>query len=479
MAFLEASVLLGILGGLCALYLLALGGPKFRLDDAYIVLNNAQALRAPDTSFPETPALHGSTSLLHTLAAALVAPVFGMELGLMVLAWGAIGLNGLGILQLTRQAELPRYIGVAVVACALTTGDLVQVYLNGLETGLAMAVLTWLIVLHRGGGRALPFLAAAAPFVRPELALLSALVLAGWCLRGERHAEAPPLLRAGLAFSSVFIGLLLLQYWASGSLLPTTGDAKKYFFITKETGFFESSAIGATQVFLFFLLMLPQSLFLLGLVRRRSRLYVLFAAVFLGYYMVFQPLTLHQNFYRYMYLLLPLCFLGAIELASSKNKGIRAFSTMMILVVLVLNVKGAAVSVPAGMETVRAKYETLSDAADWIDRVLEPSETVLIHDVGYVSFATDQRFFDIVGLKTPAAIEINRQFSYHGGEEGRGRALAEMAELSGARTILVSEGWNRGFRLVDHLAAEGWTPTPHPAGNPAGLEAYILAPPGG
>ena len=110
-ASLEAGVLLVILVMGFAVYLSALGGPMFRLDDGYIVLNNAQALFAPDRNFPDAPALYGSTSLLHTIAAALTGALVGPELGLMVLAWIAIGLFGLAILELARDAGLVRFEG--------------------------------------------------------------------------------------------------------------------------------------------------------------------------------------------------------------------------------------------------------------------------------------------------------------------------------------------------------------------------------
>ncbi|MEM1431762.1 MAG: hypothetical protein AAGG09_20075, partial [Pseudomonadota bacterium] len=280
----EAAVLAVVLGVACVAYLGVLDGPKFRLDDAYIVLNNAAALFATDTAFPETPALHGSTSFLHTVAAALFGAVLSPETGLMVLAWMGLGLFGAGVLELARSAGLSLPMRALLAATAVTTGDLVQVHLNGLETGFAMATVTWLIVLHRRGSWSLPIVAGMAPFVRPELLLLSALIMVEALVRAGIQRDTRRLRGIVGRFACVFGALLTIQYLMSGSVLPSTGDAKRYFFVVSDLDARTELRIGLQQVALFLIQMLPLSVFLLAIVRRRCLPYALFALVLLGYF---------------------------------------------------------------------------------------------------------------------------------------------------------------------------------------------------
>ncbi|WP_460275945.1 hypothetical protein [Celeribacter sp. ULVN23_4] len=460
-----------------AAYTFALGAPMFRLDDAYIVLHNADALFNADKNFPGTPALYGSTSLLHTLAAAVAGQLFGPEAGLMVLSWFAIGLYVFGILEMARQAGLSLLFRTLVTATALTTGDLVQVFLNGLETVFAMAVISWTIVLHLRGSRWLPVLAALAPFVRPELFLLSAFIMGDLLLKYDLEEARFVKLRPFATFSVIICILLLVQFVTSGGLLPATGEAKKIFFGVSDADAWEETSFGISNMLRFLSYLMPQPLFVFGLFRRRYSAYLFFILALLLYYVVFQPNIIGQNFFRYMYVLLPFFTLGGIALIASRTAAIRMMTISLFIAALALNMSTAVQKLSKNMEIVRQKHETLVQEATWIKQNLSPSDTVLVHDVGYIAFATDQSFFDMVGLKSPPAVEINARFAYKQGAEGRGEALAEMARLVDAKAMLVSTGWNRNQSLTAPLAGQGWTLSPHPGGNPAGLEAYILTPP--
>src|SRR5689334_12266347 len=74
------------------LHSLWMGTPVFPVDDAYITLHNAQALhQGYDLNFPGTPALVGSTSVLHTaLVSALLyvlPPLRAMDTTLWIGLW--------------------------------------------------------------------------------------------------------------------------------------------------------------------------------------------------------------------------------------------------------------------------------------------------------------------------------------------------------------------------------------------------------
>ena len=83
----------------------------------------------------------------------------------------------------------------------------------------------------------------------------------------------------------------------------------------------------------------------------------------------------------------------------------------------------------------------------------------------------------MVGLKSPAAVELNKRYTYKRGIWGRGEAMAEMARMTGAEVMLVSTGFNRNDLMTAPLEELGWTLEPHPNGSPPGHLAFLLIPP--
>ncbi|KAA9008033.1 hypothetical protein [Histidinibacterium aquaticum] len=473
-----AGLLIAVVVGLVALGAWsATGGPAFRLDDAYIVLNNAAAIVGGDASFPEVRPLHGSTSLLHTLAVFLLGLAMPPDAALFWLAWGAVLAQALAALFLARELQLSLAFGLGLAALTATAGDLIRVQVNGLETGWMVAAILWVLALAatRPTRPSVAILAGCLPFIRPELAILSIVLLA----HGLWHIRSRSDRRAAMAFAGTFLAvtgaLCLLQYWLAGTFLPVTGDAKKYFFETSVMPWDERAALSGTTLMRFaFFAGGPLLLALLVPKGTLARLAVAFALVATLALAVMHTAILPQNWMRYLYFVLPVAVFSLAMLRASDAPGSRR-ATMLILVAgLAFNIAASVPRLGDHLGVLAAKRSTLEQTSDWINRNLEPETPLLIHDIGYVSWATSQRLFDIVGLRSPEAVPINRALRYQRGAEGQADALEAMIDVSGSCTLLVSDGWNSIANFTGSLRGRGWSVLPHPAGHPPGHQVYLL-----
>ena len=226
------------LAPLVAGLLLALpGGLAFPIDDAYITLHNVDVLQSgADRNFAGASALHGATSPLHLALVAAAALLLPLPLASLLVCLLGAALYGLGLARLTfalggsvRLAAMAT--GLGVLACA-TPFHL----LNGLETGLAMAAITWslLLAMRPPEPWRLPLLCGLLPFLRPELSLLSVLLLARHAWLGGRADSARGIARwllrdAALALLAA-APWLLWNFVSMGQLIPATVSAKAYYF---------------------------------------------------------------------------------------------------------------------------------------------------------------------------------------------------------------------------------------------------------
>ena len=154
--------------------------PLARLDDAYIALHSARVVLSGHDPVFGAPALAGATSPVYV---ALLTAILGFGI-----ATGDSALrlaNALGIVAFAAGsgtlAELSssRSAPLALVAVTLGSGVVVLFNLtNGLETGWAMATLTFAIASARAGRFVLAAGATGLlPFFRPDLAPASVIVL--------------------------------------------------------------------------------------------------------------------------------------------------------------------------------------------------------------------------------------------------------------------------------------------------------------
>jgi hypothetical protein len=465
-------------------YLAILGPGLYPLDDAYITQHNALALIAgKDANFPGVSALYGSTSLVHLLLVSLFGLVLPIGFGQDLVGWLAAIAYALGLLALARNMRVSATWALALAALGLSAASSPAQMLNGLETGLAMAAITWALAFaaQSSNRRALPILCGVLPFIRPELAAWSAMLL-GMLL--VRRFRADPLREALLSFAAD-LGLalaaaapfLLIYALATGSLGPPTVKAKEFYFAEGcAPASFKLTWVKKSAFEFALLLGLTGAGFALGLRSALGWINLAFAAVFFYvYYKTFPGALAHYD-YRYLYIFVPLAMYGFAVGLSDRRALIRGITVALVLASLTQALWDAPGRFRHMLDERRFTRDELEPVAAFAREHLPPNATVLVHDVGYVSTATSLHLVDMVGLKTPSSVPVNFEFIWKPCGRSRGAGLNKIAINSGAKYFIVLAEWDRIYKLTGSLRWLGWQLTPLRPGNPA-YQVYALTPP--
>jgi hypothetical protein len=456
--------------------------PIFPLDDAYITLHNAQVLRSGhDANFPGVPALTGATSLVHLSLVWLLGTCMPIVWASWSVSWLAILLLAAGVCRLAAFARMPWHLSVPLLVVALCAADAPYQLLNGIETGLAMAAITWAWVftlepaLQRS--RWLPVLAGSMPFVRPELGLLSLLLL----LTAARAEPSGARLRrfaldTGLALACAALGMLAYLI-DTGLPWPQTMSVKRVFFAEGCQALPAKLELFGTGVYAFVarlnLTALGLPLFARAAADTR-RTAALFIAGFLGAYLFTFPGAVHHNLHRYLYLLLPFCVVGLV-LACMPSGGYARVAGILVRAAAL----GALLGLPRTVNAYRhgwalTEYE-LAGVAQFVARSVPTQEVVLVHDVGYISTVVQNPLIDAVGLKDPRAARLHAQLTWPSCGAQRVRAIHELALERHARYFVVLSLWDALFSLSAGMRALGWTLEPLRHG-PVAYQVYRLTP---
>ena len=447
----------------------------FPLDDGYIVLHNAQSLIAGDENFAGGPPLSGATSLLHTLATTLLLLVLPGPLTLWFLQWLAILVAGLGFDRLAHNSGCGPGMRLAIVAGVLLAGQPLLVLLNGVETGWAIAASAWALALavSPGTDRRLPILCGLMPFIRPELGALAALLLLDRAWR--RYAECSDLKgwtrgvgQDLLTLAAASLPLLAVQWLGGGGPLPNTAAAKHYFFADFRLPLGARIALVTVSVAFFAKTLGPIFLSMFLIRTRFAMLGTVFTLIILASFLLMLPSGGFYNGHRYLYILTPIMAVNLIGALGAGKRGWRTAAMAILGMGIIWNLATLPGDYLHYAAKADSKLRTMSGLAQWIETNLNPVELVLIHDIGYVAYATAQPLNDLVGLKTPDNIDIHRRHTVRAatipshqtlpaGDAGWGESIERIALRSGARILVVSDGWEPEFRMASGLQARGWS----------------------
>ncbi len=382
---------------------IALGVPAFPIDDAYITLSNAQGvLDGHDDNYGVSP-LVGATSTVHLALVAALATIVPLLWAGALAAWIAAAAYAAGLLLLAQRCSLTRAETLLLLAVGLFVGLTPPHLMNGLETGLAMALVTWALVLAMGPPTPLlPVLLGLMPFVRPELAILAAILLAHQTCRRWFAGERLAILLDGATMTLAAAPWLSWMWMETGALVPQTAGAKRAFFAQESMPWDVKLQVVAYAVGQLFLHVGPLAVAMIGLrTRWVGRLALLFAAVMLALFAQQFPGGLNHNGQRYLYLFVPLLLAGfafALQAAGeSERRWVRGLG--------LLSIAYAIASAPANLGTYASDIEfsrkEMAGVAEWVTENLPAGARIAVHDAGYIAFATDRTLIDVVGLKTP------------------------------------------------------------------------------
>jgi hypothetical protein len=434
------------------------------LDDAYIVLHSARVVLSGQDPVFGVPALVGATSPAYVALLVFILGL-GAASGLAALRLAtAAGLvaYAAAVWYLAGVLELPRMRRLALLAIALASGVVMLNLTNGMETGWAMATLTFLIAAaHAGLLMPVACCAGLLPFLRPDLAPAAGLVMLHALAGRPRSQQARAVLLVLLAGLPWLVWIRL----DTGQWLPQTMRAKQLFFATGCWPWTTKALSVFTQTASALLRLFPLSVGVMGLWRDKlGRLGVLAMAISLGAYFIALPTALSQNYSRYLYaILVPwLCF-GSSRVLARIESGVAMMAAIVIVIVHI-----AAIPRDRSQEFARE----IKTSAEWLDTHLPSDAVVLVHDSGGVSEFAHRPAVDLVGLKTPSSLAAHARWTWPTCGAARSTAFAAIAENSRATHLVALTGWDAMVRA--DLEAEGFSLTPIRSAPPSQELGYTV-----
>ena len=446
----------------------------YPIDDAYITLHNAQVLWSGVDPNYNVPALVGATSLVHLFLVAMFLPLYGG------LAPAIVGFLGgvtylIGVRRIGTSFGLSRSQQGLLLVVAAGAGSVFYQLTNGLETGWTLAAVTWAIVLA-SSQRPSSFLAVICgllPFVRPELAALSAsLLLRQFYLRTK--SGYPAAIASDIALAACAFAPWLAWIWIeTGAALLGTADAKVAFFAEERLGLLVKLGRATIGV-----LTGLGPIAIAPFLAKRSSLSVALSAFCCVFFLAFAlkfPGGLFHNWNRYTYALLPCCLWA---LSACRETRPRTFKIALLSLALSapLTFSLSVYREIEGQAVVRDAFK----AAAWTNANIAPDQGLLTHDAGVIAYATKNPLADLVGLKTPGSVAVHMRWTLPSAGRDRAQAIGEIADGSRFHYAMIrrdpEEYWSA---LADDLRQEGWglTPVREPSIPVDGYVIFRLAPP--
>ena len=478
-----------------ALWRWRVGLGNYPLDDAYIVEHSVLGILGDgETRFLDSSSWTGVTSPVYVLLLLPLAAILPMDVAHFVLEAAAITAFAVGCLSLCRALGVRSWMQVALPVLALTVGEVPLQLANGLETGLAMAAIAWLLVAFVRGFPSWGFaLAGISPFIRPELAALAGMwglgAIVGLRRVGRKRStpseamsganpphEAPadttpagttpapirvvfqrPLVR-GIALAvgscAAVAGVVVA---GGGAVFTGTVSAKASFFAEGCQPLLDKVGTSSRALARFAIALGPfvVGFALVALSKFRVAAFV-FVGAMIAMFTLRLPGALHHNNSRYLYVLVPLAVGGwAAACAHDSERVRRAAATALGATALI-----AAVSLPTRFvaqtdETVAAS-QSYGAVADWVATNVDDDAVVLLHDAGAMSLVGRQPLVDLVGLKTSTSPAVHRAYTEAQCRRGT-EATSLIAARYGASVLVVTSRWDREFEITESLRDEGWT----------------------
>jgi hypothetical protein len=438
-------------------------GPiTFPLDDAYITMHNAQVvLSGEDRNFSGVPALVGATSIIHLAFVTGLMLVLPPEPASFTVNAFAVLFYALGLARLAFcLGATPAVAALAVWVGTLSGYGLFHLF-NGLETGLAMAAGVWALVfaLSPAPTWQLPLLCGLMPFVRPELAALSALLMirqtwVHWAQTGtDKVRTFTAVVRDGVLAILAAAPWLMWSWFDTGHLLPATISAKGAYFALAGLPWWRKLRFMASAVNV--MTLVPAFLGLVFLRRSPITLVVWgFFGVFMAAYYAQLPAGLHHNYFRYLHILAPLSVFGLLMAACNGNR-VSGYIPLAVASLLT----AATLPFSWGMYETELAYTRRESAgmADWVNENLSPNARILIHDAGYIAFATPFQLIDLVGLKTPSSIPYHQRWTAPTNGAGRGEAIHQVALSSNpTHAVILNDADGYWGAAANALRQRGW-----------------------
>jgi hypothetical protein len=442
--------------------------PIFPLDDGYIILHNAKLIHLGfDPNYFGSSPLDGTTSAIYLTFIALLLFWISPLWALITAGWLGTICYALLLSRLAFMYSASILQTILICTIGLLTGFVTFQFFNGLETVIAFAAITATLTTNTGIDTPAKricrnLLCGSLPFLRPELSFFSLLIFfyQGWCYR-QQYNLSTTICRMCVDICLMFIAALpwVLWYWIDTGLpFPRTLLAKKYFFAewylpldVKAASFFHSISRFSSSVGY---LGLPGMLLLL-LLTPLGRVCFIFIFIFLVTYFINAPEDLSDNLFRYTYLLLPVLLFGIISCIRHQKKMIVCAANGLMIFLSVFAILFFPLSWSLYLEESYKLNTAVTTLASWCQENFPKHATILIHDAGYLAYATSFHLIDMVGLKTPSVIPYEKKFTYPSAGINRGEAIAKIIEVNHPQYLIDLPSWETRFNVTEGLSQWG------------------------
>jgi hypothetical protein len=250
---------------------------------------------------------------------------------------------------------------------------------------------------------------------------------------------------------------VLLLIWNTGSIVPSTISAKRFFFAEAHLAPSVKWRWVSFNLMDFGRVIGPLTLGALFLLADAwGALLLSFVPVFvMAFYLQFPGALAHYD-HRYLYVLAPFAVVGICRGLRSQTRVARVLSLLLLV--------ATAGQQITGLQRAWRKYVSFCAISDtelralskFCTESLKPHARLLIHDAGYIAFATHFEMVDLVGLKTPAAIPLHREFTYLSAGVDRHKAINLVARQTNPDYLVVLNAWDGIFRITKGLESDGW-----------------------
>jgi hypothetical protein len=374
--------------------------------------------------------------------------------------------------------------------------------LNGLETSLAMAAITWILILvslpcTRYRRYSLALLLGSVPFIRPELIAFSGSIYlfqlyrythrssnAGWGSLREQNLFK--MIAQDLGLMLIAATPWLIWYWCSTHhFYPATISAKAAFFAYAYRSDFYKFLFYCWALAKFFLsisIMYVISLYLLS-TKKLGQAILLFMMIFSVAYCFTEPSVLMQNIFRYFYIFIPLLLFGLIS-TLQESKPISYVAQWALILITIANFCNLPQRYAHYQQAVVRSSMLEKRLAVWCNTHLPQHENIAIQDAGYIAYATSLTFTDFVGLKSEENIVLHQQYTKPSHGRLRNKAISIILQKKKVRYLIMTREWVNGLHTIQQLIALGWRVTliknisvHAPIGVASGYFVYHVIPP--
>lgn len=161
------------------------------------------------------------------------------------------------------------------------------------------------------------------------------------------------------------------------------------------------------------------------------------------------------NLFRYPIVLVPMMVWG-VAFWVSKTEKVDARRG----IITICTVWCAMLFVPAGVaryvQACRMCDQAEHELVYWCQQNLPSDARLLVQDAGYVAYGSHFRVVDYVGLKTPEAIALNREYTWASGGARRAEVIATLSRRENAQYLVVLSHDAPTNGLPKQLSALGW-----------------------